>query len=94
LSSLHAFILGAAARAVAVLLTFPFTRARTLLQTRKDKEEDPKQRPQSILGLLAALVREGGFFSLYRGFGPELLRGVLSSAIMLMIKEKVQIKLT
>jgi hypothetical protein len=75
-----------------VVLTFPFTRARTLLQTRKDKEEDVK-RPQSILGLLAALVREGGFFSLYRGFGPELLRGVLSSAIMLMIKEKVQIKL-
>ncbi len=113
LSALHAFLLGAIARAVAILLTFPFTRARTILQTAKDKEDD--KTPKGVVALLAQLIKQvslfvffirfffllllfffkkkkDGFFSLYRGFGPELVRGVLSSAVMLMIKERVQFK--
>ena len=98
LSASHAFFLGAVARAVAVLCTFPFTRARTLIQTRKAKQEDEegqrKKQDDAILPLLFRLARDEGFLSLYRGFGPELVRGVLSSALMLMIKEKVQVKFT
>jgi hypothetical protein len=90
LSAQQAFLLGAIARAVAIFLTFPFTRARTILQTSKDKDED--KAPKGVLGLLVSLVKQDGFFSLYRGLGPELVRGVLSSAIMLMIKERVQFK--
>ncbi|CAH0518907.1 unnamed protein product [Peronospora belbahrii] len=35
-----------------------------------------------------------GPLALYRGLGPELARGALSSALMLMIKEKVQMYIT
>lgn len=102
-SAWRAFWLGALARALAVLLTFPFTRARTIIQAQegnKKKDDDAKEGnggsgsggSKSILGLLLQLVREEGVGSLYRGLYPELLRGVLSSAIMLSVKERVNIK--
>jgi hypothetical protein len=56
LSALNAFLLGALARAVAILLTFPFTRARTILQTAKDKEED--NAPKGVVGLLVHLTKQ------------------------------------
>ena len=91
LSSGKAFVLGAMARAVAVSLTYPFTRAKAIVQTQKAKSDDKKAaKSKSVIGLLQALIREEGFFAMYRGFYPELLRGVLSAALMLMIKEKVK----
>jgi len=35
------------------------------------------------------VIRKDGFASLYQGVGPELFRGVLSAAMMLMVKEKL-----
>jgi len=34
-------------------------------------------------------VQNEGFLSLYQGIGPQIFRGVLSSAIMLSCKEKL-----
>lgn len=93
LSSVDAFMLGAISRAIAVLFTYPFTRVRKLLQTEKKDEKEIKKK-ESFLNLIKKIVMNEGFFALYKGFYPELLRGVLSSALMLMIKEKIQIKLT
>lgn len=83
LSAWQAFWLGALARAIAVCLTFPFTRARTILQARakapSTKAADDSAKPalpESVLPLLLHVVATDGFWSLYRGFGPELLRGV------------------
>lgn len=80
LRPLAAFLLGALARAIAVCISFPFTRARTVLQSRaKAKKDDDDKSPPPIEGivpLLRDLVGREGFFSLYQGFGPELMRGV------------------
>ena len=60
LSASHAFFLGAVARAVAVLCTFPFTRARTLIQTRKARQEDGEgERKKTGGGHLAAAGASG-----------------------------------
>ena len=92
-SSGRAFMFGALARAVAVLITFPFTRARTIIQSRAATKNGEKKKPDiSVFQLLVSLVSDQGFLSLYRGFQPELIRGVLSSALMLMIKERVNFK--
>jgi hypothetical protein len=90
ISSGKAFVLGATARAVAVSLTYPFTRAKAIVQTQKVKTDDKTLKSKSVIGLLKALIAKEGFFAMYRGFGPELLRGVLSAALMLMIKEKIK----
>ena len=44
----------------------------------------------SISSLLRVIVATDGVSGLYRGIGPELFRGMLSSAVMLMIKEQAE----
>lgn len=45
-------------------------------------------KPLSVFASVQALHSTEGVAGLYRGVKPELLRGVLSAAVMLMIKEK------
>ena len=39
--------------------------------------------------VLRAELRRGGVLALFQGMGPELARGVLSAALMMMVKEKI-----
>lgn len=94
LSALQAFCLGAIARAVATLLVFPCTRAKVLMMTRgQDASSEPagapQPRAQGLREVLGQVVREEGVLALYQGVKPELIRGVLSAAVMLMAKEKI-----
>jgi adenine nucleotide transporter 17 len=88
LTALEAFVLGAIARAFAICITFPFTRARTIIQARsKVKMEDSTPKPpSSIIPLLLDLVRREGVGSMYLGFAPELLRGVLVREVYFMTR--------
>lgn len=101
LSALEAFVLGAIARSIATVLLFPYIRAKVLMQV----NEEPKAATELVQGqlgtsaelkkecitsVLQRVYSEKGLLALYRGLGPELTRGALSSALMLMIKEKIQ----
>ncbi|ETI47216.1 hypothetical protein L914_08238 [Phytophthora nicotianae] len=102
LGALEAFVLGAIARSIATLVLFPYIRAKVLMQSNKkklstaaDQEQgqsntcaEPKK--DTIASTLQRVYTEEGPLALYRGLGPELTRGALSSALMLMIKEKIQ----
>lgn len=48
-----------------------------------------KSSAPSIWGLLAENYTNGGLKALYQGLGPELTRGVLSAALMMMVKERI-----
>ena len=41
------------------------------------------------MGVLSRLVREKGVFAVFSGLAPELVRGMLSGALMLMVKEYI-----
>ncbi|CAI5709855.1 unnamed protein product [Peronospora effusa] len=99
LGALEVFVLGAIARSIATIILFPYIRAKVLMQTKpkqKDarnlvKDQDISTEPKkTIASTLQRVYTEEGPLALYRGLGPELTRGALSSALMLMIKEKVQ----
>ncbi|RQM14360.1 hypothetical protein DD237_005886 [Peronospora effusa] len=99
LGALEVFVLGAIARSIATIILFPYIRAKVLMQTKpkqKDarnlvKDQDISTEPKkTIASTLQRVYTEEGALALYRGLGPELTRGALSSALMLMIKEKVQ----
>ena len=45
--------------------------------------------PQTPSELVLQMFAEGGLPGVYRGVAPELIRGMLSAAAMLMIKERV-----
>ena len=47
----------------------------------------------TISEMLLKMYKDEGMKSMFQGLGPELFRGVLSAAIMLMIKEKIAEKI-
>ncbi|KAG3118501.1 hypothetical protein PI124_g3307 [Phytophthora idaei] len=106
LGALEAFMLGAIARSIATLVLFPYIRAKVLMQSNKKKQTaatDLKQgqsntctesKKETIASTLQRVYTEEGPLAFYRGLGPELTRGALSSALMLMIKEKIQMYIT
>lgn len=83
LSALEAFVLGALARAVATVLTFPYARAKLIKQGNPTGDT-------GILGTMLQVLGKDGPSALYVGLAPDLIRGVFSSALMLMCKEKIQ----
>eukprot|EP00756_Hemistasia_phaeocysticola_P044726 Hpha_TRINITY_DN18518_c0_g1::TRINITY_DN18518_c0_g1_i1::g.195065::m.195065 len=70
----QAFLIGALARLVALSFVFPAMRIKTMVQA-----------GQAGPGPLATLKSDPR--ALYQGFVPEAVRGVLSSALLFMIKE-------
>ncbi|KAF4322862.1 hypothetical protein BBO99_00002395 [Phytophthora kernoviae] len=105
LGALEAFVLGAIARSIATLVLFPYIRAKVLMQAKKKQTAgaDLNQgqvpsaggaKKETIASTLQRVYKEEGPLALYRGLGPELTRGALSSALMLMIKEKIQMYIT
>ncbi|KAF1327906.1 hypothetical protein FI667_g7223, partial [Globisporangium splendens] len=106
LGALEAFVLGAIARSIATLLLFPYIRAKVIVQSKKklavkaaapgdlEKQQPSAEAPEGIVATLQRVYKEEGALSLYRGLGPELTKGALSSAFMLMIKEKIQAYIT
>ncbi|CAI5741451.1 unnamed protein product [Peronospora destructor] len=98
-ASWRIFVLGAIARSIATIILFPYIRAKVLMQA-KPKQNDAgdlvkgqeisTEPKTTIASTLQRVYTEEGPLALYRGLGPELTRGALSSALMLMFKEKVQ----
>jgi adenine nucleotide transporter 17 len=87
LNSLEAFVAGAISKAVATWLTFPFIRAKAILNTWTKLH---KGEPIPTLNeILQRIVREEGFVGLFTGIYPQLTKGVLNSALMLMFKERI-----
>lgn len=89
LSTIEAFFLGMVARTIATILTFPYLRAKVLLQAQKSNSKSGTK--TSIPEMLANMYSVGGIESLYQGIGPELTRGVLSAALMMTAKEKISL---
>lgn len=79
---LESFLLGAVARTVAICFMYPFIRAKTVMQS-------PECKSTSALEVVKDMLKSDGFVGLYKGLGPELLRGVLSSAITMTLKERI-----
>ncbi|KAL7491847.1 hypothetical protein ACHAWT_001119 [Skeletonema menzelii] len=85
LSAAEAFLLGMVARIVATMLTYPYLRAKVMLQSTYGNAKIKPTIPQMI----SEQFSEGGVWGLYQGIGPELTRGVFSAALMMMVKERI-----
>lgn len=83
LSTFDAFILGAASKAVATMITYPLVRAK-VLQKVCTRQEDAR----SLVGTLERVYREEGVRGLYKGLDAQLVKTVLAGAIMMTVKEK------
>ena len=105
LSTFESFLLGAIARCLGLTFMFPIIRVKTLLMAANKKAKQPSpaaaqagdsepapvaEKPLGIIALLTQLYNSpNALRTLYRGLGPELLRGVMSTAIVLSAKEQL-----
>lgn len=81
LTATDAFVLGAASKALATILTYPAIRAKVLLQTGRSQST-------GVVGTIHGVVSDEGPSGLYKGLPAQLFKTVLVAALMLMVKEK------
>ncbi|KAL3538083.1 hypothetical protein ACH5RR_001449 [Cinchona calisaya] len=99
LSALSAFVLGALSKSIATVLTYPAIRCKVMIQAADANEEldkkakvDKKAKPKSqktVCSVLYAIWRKEGVPGFFKGLEAQILKTVLSSALLLMIKEKI-----
>lgn len=92
LSAFSAFVLGAVSKSVATVLTYPAIRCKVMIQA-ADCEEESKtgqsKAPKTMLGALHTIWGKEGIPGFFKGLHAQILKTVLSSALLLMIKEKI-----
>lgn len=97
LSALVAFLLGALSKTIATIVTYPAIRCKVLLQVAEGKEymddqksiERPSSRPpKRMIDAINIIWHREGAFGFYKGLQAQILKTILSAALMLMIKEK------
>ncbi|KAG2619514.1 peroxisomal adenine nucleotide carrier 1-like [Panicum virgatum] len=97
LSAFSAFLLGAVSKSIATVLTYPLIRCKVMIQAADldEDEDDESERPsksrapKTMLGALHAIWSKEGIPGFFKGLHAQILKTVLSSALLLMIKEKI-----
>ncbi|XP_017975194.1 PREDICTED: peroxisomal adenine nucleotide carrier 1 [Theobroma cacao] len=97
LSAFSAFVLGAVSKCIATFLTYPAIRCKVMIQAAKyddDGDDDETKTAQlkhqkTVSGALYSIWRREGLLGFYKGLEAQILKTVLSSALLLMIKEKI-----
>lgn len=87
LSTMEGFVYGAIARAISTIIMYPFLLAKTLMQASTKEGEDDA--PKTMMECFSKLIKKEGIMGLYKGVQSELLRGVISSAVTMMMKERI-----
>jgi prenyltransferase beta subunit len=94
LSAFMAFVLGAVSKSVATVLTYPAIRCKVMIQAADESKENETKKPRrrtrkTIPGVVYAIWRKEGMLGFFKGLQAQILKTVLSSALLLMIKEKI-----
>ncbi|KAF8056394.1 ufc1 [Scenedesmus sp. PABB004] len=82
------FLLGAGAKILATVATYPMIVVKSRLQA-AGSHSAPEHRYAGAADALRRIVREEGLAGLYRGMQAKLAQTALNAALMLMIKEQV-----
>ncbi|KAF9606425.1 hypothetical protein IFM89_025114 [Coptis chinensis] len=92
LPAFSAFVLGAVSKSIATCLTYPAIRCKVMIQaadvSEDGKDAQPKQ-SKTISGTLYSIWKREGLPGFFKGLHAQILKTVLSSALLLMIKEKI-----
>lgn len=83
-------MLGALSKAMATLATQPLIVAKVGLQSRPPPAR--KGKPFRSFGeVMAYIVEHEGLLGLFKGIGPQILKGVLVQGFLMMAKERIEL---
>ena len=96
------FLLAAISKAIASTITYPFSLAKSRLQSSSglDRSEDsstvklegtytPKKAPSNVFTAILRIAKTEGLSALYEGLGGEVMKGFFSHGITMIVKEAV-----
>ncbi|KAK2458349.1 NAD(+) salvage pathway protein [Trifolium repens] len=93
LSAFSAFMLGAVSKCAATCLTYPAIRCKVTIQAADSYDnkstETEKKAQKTISGALYTIWKREGLLGFFNGLQAQILKTVLSSALLLMVKEKI-----
>ncbi|KAL9237614.1 hypothetical protein vseg_012141 [Gypsophila vaccaria] len=92
LSASTVFLLGALSKTIATCLTYPAIRCKAVIQAAKREDGQSTQTVKTrktISGVFNNIWKHEGMLGYYKGLEAQILKTVLSSALLLMIKEKI-----
>ena len=87
LSPWEAFALGAMSKALATLITQPLIVAKVGLQSKPPPARQGKPF-KSFVEVMQFIIENEGPLSLFKGMGPQILKGLLVQGILMMTKER------
>ena len=82
-TAMENFIMGAISKVIATISTYPYIMAKVRLQY------SSKSNYSGTLDVILKILLQDGFFGLFAGLQPQLLKSILSGALLLMAKEKI-----
>ncbi|OAR00357.1 hypothetical protein LLEC1_00299 [Akanthomyces lecanii] len=86
----EAFLLGATSKALATIATQPLIVAKVGLQSKPPPSRNGK--PFKSFGeVMAFIVQNEGLLGLFKGIGPQIMKGFLVQGILMMAKERVEL---
>ncbi|KAM1066803.1 hypothetical protein ACFX13_022422 [Malus domestica] len=96
LSAFSAFVLGAVSKCIASCLTYPAIRCKVMIQAAEEDEEgsngaqsESQKSQKTVSGAFYAIWKREGPLGFFKGLQAQILKTVLSSALLLMVKEKI-----
>jgi len=86
----EAFMLGAMSKALATIATQPLIVAKVGLQSRPPPAREGKPF-KSFIEVMAYIIEHEGPLSLFKGIGPQLMKGLMVQGILMMTKERTEV---
>ncbi|KAM7205094.1 Mitochondrial carrier domain containing protein [Rhypophila sp. PSN 637] len=86
----EAFLLGAMSKSLATIVTQPLIVAKVGLQSRPPAIRQGKPF-KSFVEVMQFIIQNEGALSLFKGIGPQILKGLLVQGILMMTKERVEL---
>ncbi|RMZ79418.1 hypothetical protein DV738_g3355, partial [Chaetothyriales sp. CBS 135597] len=86
----EAFLLGALSKSLATIATQPLIVAKVGLQSRPPPER--KGVPFKSFGeVMAYIIEHEGTLGLFKGIGPQIIKGILVQGVLMMAKERIEV---
>lgn len=86
----EAFVLGAMSKALATVVTQPLIVAKVGLQSRPPPARQGKPF-KTFNEVMAYIIEHEGYSGLFKGIGPQILKGLLVQGLLMMTKERVEL---
>ena len=89
ITSLQFFVIGAIAKAVATVVTYPIQLAQTRMRNNRDKEQASSSAFWATFKVIADIHQATGFVGLFKGMNSKLWQTVLTAAYQFLVYESV-----